>query len=76
MPATDPAIRELDHRTSDGVDVTLLWNSVTNCVSVTVGDERTGEFFALAVDPEDALTAFQHPYAYAADDWHRRVLAA
>jgi hypothetical protein len=70
------AIRELDHRVSDGIDVKLLWNSATDRVSVAVGDERSGEFFELAVDPEDALTAFRHPYAYANRAWTRQALAA
>jgi hypothetical protein len=66
----DPAIHELDHRSNDGIDVTLLWNSATNRVSVTVEHQRTGESFELdAVDPEDALIAFHHPYAYASRDW-------
>ena len=65
----DPAIHELDQRNNDGIDVRLLWNSLTNRVSVAVEDRRTGEFFELqAVDPEDALIAFHHPYAYANRD--------
>jgi hypothetical protein len=40
-----PSIRELDHRSSDGIEVRLLWNSLTDLVSVVVADERTGEFF-------------------------------
>jgi hypothetical protein len=62
----DPAIHELDQRRNDGIDVRLLWNSLTNRVSVTVQDQRTGDSFELhPVDPEDALNAFHHPYAYA-----------
>jgi hypothetical protein len=62
---TNHTSRELDHRVSDGLDVKLLWNSLTDRVSVAVTDERTGEFFELDVDPEHALIAFYHPYAYA-----------
>jgi hypothetical protein len=62
----DPAIHELDQRSNDGIDVKLLWNSLTNRVTVAVEDQRTGESFELRpVDPEDALAAFHHPYAYA-----------
>jgi hypothetical protein len=37
------AIRELDRRNSDGIDVRLLWNSQSNRVSVFVEHERSGE---------------------------------
>lgn len=61
-----PTIHELDQRITDGVDVRLLWNSLTDRVSVTVEDQQTGEFFEVpVVDPADALIAFRHPYAYA-----------
>jgi hypothetical protein len=60
-------IRELDARTSDGIDVRLLWNSQTNGVSVAVADARGGESFELHVDGADALAAFHHPYAYLSD---------
>jgi hypothetical protein len=73
----DHPIHELDHRSSDGIDVRLLWNSLTNRVSVAVEDQRTGEFFELhVVDPDDALIAFYHPYAYASRDWFDDALAA
>jgi hypothetical protein len=63
-----PAIRELDHRTGDGVDVRLLWNSRTNQVFVAVEDQRSGELFEVTVHGVDALDAFHHPYAYGASD--------
>lgn len=73
----DPAIHELDQRSNDGIDVSLLWNSLTNRVSVAVEDQRTGEFFELeVVDHEDALIAFYHPYAYASRDWFDYAFAA
>jgi hypothetical protein len=62
---TDISIRELDHRTGDGIDVTLLWYPDTDRVSVAVVDVRTGEAFELTVPASDALKAFKHPYAYA-----------
>lgn len=70
-----PAIRELDHRFNDGIDVTLLWDERTDGVSVAVRDEKTGESFELDVHPEDALTAFHHPYAYSSRDWIEPLLA-
>ncbi len=63
-----PAIRELDHRTSDGIDVRLLWNSRTNQVFVAVDDQQSGELLEVTVHGVDALDAFHHPYAYGAGD--------
>jgi hypothetical protein len=60
------AIRELDHRTSDDIEVRLLWNSRTNQVFVAVEDLRSGELFEVTVRGADALDAFRHPYAYGA----------
>ena len=61
------ATRELDHRRSDGIEVTLLWNTRTDDVLVAV-DERDGGRFEFTVHPAEALEAFHHPYAYAACD--------
>lgn len=58
------AVRELDRRTNDGIDVRLLWNPQTDRVSITVEDQRSEETFELEVDPADALAAFRHPYVY------------
>jgi hypothetical protein len=63
----DTQIRELDRRRSDGIDVTLFWNARTNRVMVAVDDEREGNSFQVEVRGADALEAFHHPYAYAAD---------
>ena len=65
---TLPTVRELAHRQADGIDVSLLWNSIDNTLSVSVADSRTGDSFKLAVDERDrALDVFEHPYAYAAN---------
>ena len=61
------SVRELDHRTSDGIDVTLRWDPLTNRISVVVRDDRLGESLTFGVDPADASCAFDHPYAYAAN---------
>ena len=58
------AIRELDHRTNDGIDVRLLWSSRTDHVFLAVEDQRSGESFELIVPGADVLDAFHHPYAY------------
>ena len=59
-------IRELDHRRSDGIDVRLLWNQKDDRVVVAVSDAKTGDAFAIPVEPREALRAFHHPYSYAA----------
>lgn len=59
-----PEIRELDHRSGDGFDVTLLWSARTGRVFVAVEDARTSDAFHVVVDPSEALDAFHHPYAY------------
>jgi hypothetical protein len=58
--------RELDHRSNDGLEVTLLWEAETNRVKVTVFDAESGDDFDIEIDPAKALDAFHHPYAYAA----------
>jgi hypothetical protein len=59
-------LRELDRRTSDGIDVSLLWDPRTKGVSVAVTDTRQLGSFEFKVEPGDALDAFRHPYAYVA----------
>jgi len=61
----EKAIRELDRGTSDGIDVRLLWHSLTDQVVVAVNDTRSVESFELQVAADDALFAVHHPYAYA-----------
>lgn len=62
--------RELDHRSGDGLEVTLLWSAVTDRVYVAVTDERQGTTVEIEVDPARAYDAFLHPFAYArADDY-------
>ena len=57
-------MRELDRRSGDGIDVSLLWDPSTDGVFVAVRDARTGSEFRIRVDAADALDAFRHPYAY------------
>jgi hypothetical protein len=65
-------IRELDHRRDGGIDVRLLWEPQTDRVSLALMDEHSGESFSFEVAPDEALSAFHHPYAYASD--RRRVV--
>ena len=66
--------RELAHRTSDGIEVTLFWSKATNRVTIAVLDSRSDEGLEFDVDGSAALDAFTHPYAYAATT-HARNLA-
>jgi hypothetical protein len=63
---TSPPLRELAHRTSSGTDVTLLWNEHTGALTVSVRSRGTGAQFQFTAEPDQALHAFYHPYAYAA----------
>lgn len=58
-------IRELDHRSQNGIDVWLLWDSATNRVAIAVEDEHSGESLCFEVGGAEALAAFHHPYVYA-----------
>jgi hypothetical protein len=61
-------LRELDHRTNDGIDVRMLWDAVEDRVTIAVSDARTGEAFTVPVAPGvRAYEVFHHPYAYAGD---------
>jgi len=65
--------RELAHRTSDGIEVTLFWTRSSNEVTVAVLDTRSNEALEFEVQGEDALDAFHHPYAYAASRHVRSI---
>ena len=57
---------ELDHRVSAGLEVALLWSRSASKLVVSVVDTMTGERFELPVRRDEALEAFNHPFAYAA----------
>jgi hypothetical protein len=63
-----PGLRELDHRSGGGLEVSLLWSERTGAVFVCVEDEQANTGFHFMVDPADALQAFRHPYAYSRRD--------
>lgn len=60
------SIRELDHRSVNGIEVILAWYPESNTVAVHVFDARTGTAFRADLDPADAADAFRHPFAYVA----------
>jgi hypothetical protein len=59
------SMRELAHRSNDGLDVTLFWFPDTDELTVCVCDQRRGAYFEIEPDPNVALDAFYHPYSYA-----------
>ena len=67
-PSTRPR-RELAHRSSDGMDVTLVWTQGDgrdreDKVVVCVCDSRAGAYFEIEAEPCLALDVYRHPYAY------------
>jgi len=70
LKTTQEPLRELAQRTSDGIEVTLLWSPADGRLTVSVADGRYGEAFVLDAAADEALDVFNHPYAYAA---HRGV---
>ena len=60
------AWREVAIREKDGLAVSLLWSNDTGRVKVAVVDARLAEQFEVHVSGADALSAFHHPFAYAA----------
>lgn len=64
-PDTLLTLRELDERTTDGIQVRLLWSPHGDRIWVAVVDTRSGESFCLqARDGDHPLELFHHPFAY------------
>jgi hypothetical protein len=57
---------ELAYREGDGLEVTLLWSKADDSLTVICADTRTGDWFTVAAEPQNALDVFAHPYPYAA----------
>jgi hypothetical protein len=60
------ARRELAHRSGDGLEVLLLWDSRDDWLSVRVLDSRSGDSFEVPVGDARPLDVFEHPFAYLA----------
>jgi len=60
----DTRFRELAHRSSNGVDVTLSWHAETDELLVCVYDERREVYFEIHPERDFALDAYYHPYAH------------
>jgi hypothetical protein len=57
--------REIAHRARGGMEISLLWDEVTNDLVVGVSDTRSDTRFELAPGSDEALAMFNHPDAYA-----------
>jgi hypothetical protein len=57
--------RELAHRSSAGVDVTLYWHPLLDELIVCVCDKRLDAHFEIRSARSLALDVYYHPYTYA-----------
>ena len=65
MTISSPSIRtELAHRSSAGIDVTLLWvqHGSADEALVCVCDQREGAYFEISAQPYLALDVYYHPF--------------
>ena len=66
MTPTRKRIRELAERTSNGTLMRLFWLQGTRELWVEVSEPEFDVTIVIPAEPERALEAFHHPYAYAA----------
>jgi hypothetical protein len=59
-----PPIVDLAARTSEDVDVVLLWSRRSGRVWVTVTHRASGRTARINATPANALDVFNHPFAY------------
>ena len=60
----EPLRKELAHRETSGLDVTLFWEAETERLTVWVCDHREGAYLEIPADADLALDVFYHPFAY------------
>jgi hypothetical protein len=63
---TTIARRELARRVTGGLEITLYWNARDDSVSIEVYQATTAETIAFPVPADQALDAFNHPFAHLA----------
>jgi hypothetical protein len=56
--------RELAHRLSSGIEVTLYWSPDDNTTYVEISQPATEEALLFNVPREQALDAFYHPFSH------------
>jgi hypothetical protein len=61
---THPPRRELAHRVTGGLEITLYWNASDGKTGVEVWQPATEELLFFEVARERALDAFYHPFAH------------
>ena len=63
--------RELAHRISGGLEVTLYWCVANDSIHIEVRQPATEESIGFPVARERALDAFYHPFAHVpvAEEW-------
>lgn len=64
-PTPTTAPREICHRSSDGVEVTLWWLPGEDRLQVAVVDTKLNQCFQLPTDADRAMRVFNHPFLYA-----------
>jgi hypothetical protein len=57
--------RELCRRTTDGIEVQLVWEPATESLAVIVENREAGEWLEVPVGDADPMDVFHHPYFYA-----------
>ena len=60
----DTTLRELAHRVSGGITVTLYWNERDDGTSVEIFHAATEQTLHFSVPQQHALDAFYHPFAH------------
>jgi hypothetical protein len=65
-PKEEPGMTELARRSSDNIDVSLLWDRDRDNLFVVVEDISTGDRCSLVAQRERALDIYYHPFAYGA----------
>jgi hypothetical protein len=75
----EPQLRELAHRVAADIEVSLFWRPADDSLLLLLVEVPTGVLFEVPVPHEDAMDAFNHPYAYlparTADPWPELLAA-
>jgi hypothetical protein len=58
------ARRELAHRVTGGLEITLFWHADDDSTSIDIYQTATQETISFPVPPDQALDVFHHPFAH------------